>query len=209
MEHKHFYDEMPENYQVDRVVDAKAKKTVIAFNVAASVVMLALMLLFFFAARSMDPKSFSGATPLWALLVFLVFYVVYVVLHELTHGACYRYFTRRKLKFGMTLTVAFCGVPDLYVKKKAALIAVLAPFTVFTVLLGVPLFFVRNAFAFLVCSWCFSAHLGGCVGDLYCASLLIFRYRGVPVVVNDTGPKQTFCVPKSGEELSENQAPEA
>ena len=43
--------------------------------------------------------------------------VLYMVLHELTHGLFYKIFTHEKLKFGMTLTVAYCGIPRIYTKK--------------------------------------------------------------------------------------------
>ena len=55
-----------------------------------------------------------------AVVVFLVSLVLYLVLHELVHGAVYKALTHQKLTFGFTLTVAFCGVPDVYTSRKTA-----------------------------------------------------------------------------------------
>jgi hypothetical protein len=48
--------------------------------------------------------------------------------------------------------------------------------------------------------WCllvivlFAIHFGGCAGDLYGTLILLFKYRGKSVLMNDSGPKQTFYV---------------
>ena len=120
----------------------------------------------------------------------------YIVLHELTHGAVYKLFTREKLTFGVTLSVAFCGVPHIYVKKRAALTSVIMPFLVFGVVFGLPLFFIKTKLLFYAVALLFTLHIAGCTGDLWVTGLLLFRYRGRDVLMNDTGPRQTFYVKK-------------
>ncbi len=195
MEHKNYYSELPENYAEDYVIDAKNKKTIIIMNIAATVISIALVAGSFLISVSKGLR-FQGYTGLIVpALIFLVSNIAYVVMHELLHGLAYKIFTGEKLAFGVSLTVAFCGVPSLYIKKKAALIAVLTPFVVFSVAFGVPLFFISDPMAFLVVALLFSVHVSGCVGDLFGAFLLIFRYKGKDVLVNDTGPRQTYYLP--------------
>ncbi len=194
MEHKHFFSELPDGYKEDYTIDAQNKKTILILNIVATVIGIGLMTAFYFTAKSMGLIGLSRGL-LIPVLIFFAVYIAYVILHELTHGAAYKIYTKEKLTFGVSLTVAFCGVPSLYVKKKAALVAVLAPFTVFTAIFGIPLLFIKDPTVFLIVSWLFAAHLAGCVGDLYGAFILIFRYKGKPVIVNDTGPKQTYYLP--------------
>ena len=84
-------------------------------------------------------------------LVFVVSMVIYLVLHELTHGVGFLIFTREKLKFGMTLTVAFCGVPNAYVKKWPAVITTLLPFTVYSIVFLLITFLTTNIYIEMFC----------------------------------------------------------
>ena len=43
-------------------------------------------------------------------------------------------------------------------------------------------------------------HVGGCVGDLWVTYYLLFKYRDKKMIVNDTGPKQTFYIEGSSDE---------
>ena len=105
--------------------------------------------------------------PLRLALGFWIAIIAYLVLHELVHGAAYKFLTGQKLTFGITLSVAFCGVPEIYVYRRASLIAVLAPFVVFT-LLGVVLLAVfPGAWTRFFLLIFLGLHIGGCSGDLY------------------------------------------
>ena len=55
---------------------------------------------------------------------------------------------------------------------------------------------------FMLFAALFTLHVAGCVGDLWVAGVLLFRYRGREVLMNDTGPKQTFYV-KEPEPMSD------
>ena len=134
-----------------------------------------------------------------AVVVFLASLVLYLVLHELVHGAVYKALTHQKLTFGFTLTVAFCGVPDVYTSRKTALLSLLAPFVTFSILL-IPLtlwFYSFNRLYYLLSGILFSVHFGGCVGDLYMTCLLLFKYKEQRTLMNDTGPKQTIYLPEN------------
>ena len=174
MKRRSFEEALPEGYVPRLTVDCQDKKLGILMNLAALAIMAVLCVVFW---RLIQPRDAFLAAPLTSLLktaVFMVAVSAYIVLHELLHGAAYKLLTGRKLTFGLTWSVAYCGVPDIFVYRSAALVALLAPFVVFTVV-------------FLL-----ATHLGGCVGDLYDTGLYLFRFRDPDTLMQDTGPKQTF-----------------
>ncbi len=118
--------------------------------------------------------------------------VLTIIVHELLHGAAYKLLTGEKLTFGFTLSVAYCGVPHIYVYRRAALIALLTPFTVFTILYIVLLLAVSDPFTKLCILLPFAVHTGGCVGDLYDTYIYLTRFKDPATLMQDTGPKQTF-----------------
>ena len=118
------------------------------------------------------------------------------MLHELVHGAAYKLLTGQKLTFGVTLSVAFCGVPEIYVYRRASLIAVLAPFVVFTVVGAALLIVLDGAWARFFTLLFLGLHLGGCSGDLYNAWMYLTRFKDPRTLTRDTGPVQTFYVPE-------------
>ncbi len=189
---KHFEKEIPEGYKLALTVDAKKdKKLIILMNLAAlligaAVVAPSYIILF--------PKVIkTGFPPLYSFTL-MIGMLVYIVLHEITHGIVYKAFTKQKLTFGMTLTVAYCGVPDIYVYRKAALAALLAPFLVFTVVFGALWIALPTAEAKIIAAALMAIHLGGCAGDLYCTMLYLFKFKSNDTLMNDTGPTQTFYV---------------
>ena len=96
----------------------------------------------------------------------------------------------------MSWSCAFCGVPHIFTYRKTALIAVIAPFAVFT-LLFIPililLYFVSPLY-YLVMAVVFGLHLGGCSGDLYVLYLLTKKFKDKNTLMRDTGPEQFFYV---------------
>ena len=148
------YKELPEGYTLAKEVDAAGnKKLAVLFNLAALLLTAAV-----FCAGCLI--RFRGLPPLalmlenlWALEgmlgLFLLGMLAYLVLHELTHGAVYKLLTGEKLTFGIRLSCAYCGVPNIFVTRKTALWAVLAPFTLFT-LLFLPLIALRSSYCALL-----------------------------------------------------------
>lgn len=197
---ENYYKELPEGYREAKVVDAKAKKTSVIFTLSSFVLTAAVLLpilLTFGSLRALF-EEYGRKRMLIADAVFLICVVSYIVLHELVHGAAYKAMTHQKLTFGMTLTVAFCGVPDIYTSRKTALVALLAPFLTFSAIL-IPLtiwFFSFNMLYYLLSGILFAVHFGGCIGDLYMTALLLFKYKDPRTLINDTGPKQTIYLPE-------------
>ena len=197
---ENFYKTLPDGYKEAKVVDAKEKKTSVLFVVFSAVltgIILVPVLLTFGGLRFLH-EEYGRTRMLAADGVFLVSMVLYIVLHELVHGVAYKALTHQKLTFGFTLTVAFCGVPDVYTSRKTALIALLAPFVTFSVIL-IPLtiwLYSFNRLYYLLSGILFAIHFGGCIGDLYMTYLLLFKFRDPRTLMNDTGPKQTIFVPE-------------
>lgn len=191
---KNFEFELPEGYKEVKVIDAKDKKTSIIFALLTTVIAFALIAIFEFIIIKINGIDDINESLLLALFIYLIAYVVYIVLHELTHGLAYKLLTKQKLTFGLTLTVAYCGVPNIYVYRKASMIAMLAPFVVFTFVLGIPMLFVKSFAIFTLFNLLFSCHLAGCVGDIYGTLVFLFKVRDKNALVKDTGPKQTFYI---------------
>lgn len=189
---KNFERELPDGYVPVKIIDAKNGRTATVFTLLS----LVPVVVCFIIARACVPLASVISSPyIWgAYGVFIGGMLLYIVLHELTHGLLYKILTGEKLTFGLTLTVAYCGVPDIYVYRRPMMAAVIAPFAVFTVVL-VPCAVLAAAFDpafFYAAMLLLGLHIGGCVGDLYDFLLLTFRYRDPRILLRDTGPKQTI-----------------
>lgn len=190
-----FCEQLPEGYREVYHLNAKAKKTGLILSVGSLVMALAVILPCLLTTDDILDESL--AFNLIALLVCCALIIGYVVVHELVHGAAYKLLTGRKLTFGITLTVAFCGVPDIYVSRRTAFIALLAPFTVFSLLfsaLAAGLYFVNHTY-YAAVTLVLGVHFGGCIGDLYMTCLLLFKYKNKRLLMRDTGPEQFIYYP--------------
>lgn len=137
-------------------------------------------------------KTFSANTVWSEISAFLLALIAYLVLHELAHGAAYRTLTHQKLRFGISPSAAFCGVPDIYVYRRTALISLLTPFVLFIPVFLIPAFLLPNAWDKIYVLFLFAMHIGGCSGDLYDTALYLFKFKDPATLMQDTGPKQTF-----------------
>lgn len=193
-----YYKDLPQGFTENYCIDAKKFRVAVVINILGAFMMLAAGVVLFLAKFGINgfPEIGEESTlsTIIALLIVVVGYIVYIIAHELTHGACYKLLTKQKLTFGMTLTVAFCGLKEGYVNKKTALISVLAPFVVHSLWMLPVVFLVPNPMivsAFIVL---FAFHFGGCIGDLWVTSVLLFKYSGKNVLMCDNGPRQKFYV---------------
>ncbi len=197
-----YYSQLPDNYGQIYQIDAKRAKTAVLFTLACFVIFIIVCIVGVIPVLPRFNQN-MGQDYLLDMIVPAVIlgsfgYLLYIVLHELLHGIAYKALTKHKLTFGFTLTVAYCGVPDLYVSRKTALIALMMPFVVFSVLF-IPLTVVAGIFFhvsyYFAILFILAGHLSGCCGDLYCMGLLLFRFKDERLLMNDTGPKQTFYLP--------------
>ncbi len=196
--------ELPDGYRQALYINAKDAKFGIIFNLIALLVLIGVMMSAFLTLRvdgrlSLDILNIGIGKISIAYLVFLVSMFGYIVLHELVHGWAYKTLTGEKLTFGVSWSCAFCGVPDVYTYRRTAIISVIAPFTLFTVLF-IPILAVLYFFSplyYLIFAFVFGLHLGGCSGDLYVLYLLTFRFKDKRTLMRDTGPEQFFYVRES------------
>ena len=190
---KHFEKDLPAGYREAFTLDAADKKTGLLLNLAAGI---AMALIIAAAALILRPRGFLEHCTLGRSLLLLAALFLYLVLHELTHGAAYKLLTGQKLTFGLTATVAYCGVPDIYVYRTAAMISLLAPFCVFTLVFGGLTLALADPWDKMYAAVLLAIHLGGCAGDLYDTGLYLFRFRNPRTLMRDTGPRQTFYLPE-------------
>lgn len=193
---RYFEETLPGGYVAAYTIDATDKRTGVVLNLAGLAVMAAVGVAAWFWLR---PTGFFANYSLGRNLLFIAAILVYMVCHELLHGAAYKALTRRKLTFGLTLSVAFCGVPDVYVYRKTALIALLTPFVVCIPVFLLPAVLCTDVWNQFYAALLLALHLGGCIGDLYDAWLYLFRFRDPDTLMQDTGPKQTFYVKEPGD----------
>ncbi len=191
---KNWEKELPAGYREALVIDAKEDKKFVRGMGLASLLIFGLFLWLGIATQWRGMVRQEPSVRLAA--GFLVSLIVYIVLHELVHGAAYKLLTGQKLTFGLTLTVAFCGVPEIYVYRRASLISVLAPFVVFTVLSLVLLIALPDPWIRFYVLVFLGLHIGGCSGDLYNTWMYLTRFTDSRTLTRDTGPVQMFYVPE-------------
>lgn len=194
---KNWEKDLPSGYREALVIDAKDNKKLVRGMGIAALLLFALFLWIGILTQWSGMKQQAPSMKL--AFGFFVSLLVYIVLHELVHGAAYKLLTGQKLTFGLTMTVAFCGVPEIYVYRKASLIAVLAPFVVFTILSVVLLFVLPDPWMRFYVLLFLGLHIGGCSGDLYNTWMYLTRFKDPRTLTRDTGPKQTFYVPSENE----------
>lgn len=196
---------LPDGYREAFHIDARNKKTGLLLSLVSFIPLVLMIAIFVLTLNgkevfpsvpeeSDDPSAFF-AFPLFTLAL-LGGIVLYMVLHELVHGIVYKAKTGEKLTFGLSWSCAFCGVPNVYVYRKTAIQALMAPFVVFTLLLlplTVVCYFV-NAYLYVLFGILLAMHLGGCCGDLYMFFLLKFRFKDETSLMRDTGPEQWLYV---------------
>lgn len=189
---KNHEKELPSGYTEALHINALDKKLGLLLNVVALVItgiVVLVGLIPIFLGESLEYDSTKG---MFACFGFALSIVIYMILHELVHGAAYKLLTHEKLSFGLSWSCAWCGVPNIYVYRRASLIALVAPLITFTALLvpvTVCLFFV-DAYLYIVSLAVLGLHLGGCAGDIYMTLLLLTRYCDPAILVRDTGPEQ-------------------
>ena len=189
MEHINYEFEVPAGYREVFHFDAKDRKDAVKMTIWAFIIMVIAVVLVILGA---DLKQIDMDHVFKYYAVWIVSMIVYIVLHELVHGAVYKALTHRKLTFGITWSAAFCGVPDIYVYRNTALASLVAPLTVFTVLLVPLTLWLRTVDMgwYMVSGLLFAIHISGCAGDLYITKMLLTKFKDPATLMRDTGPEQ-------------------
>ena len=193
---QNFEEVLPQDYRQVKVIDASGKGFGVIMNLIALIPMVLCVVITMMVLSPIDFSEEITNRSFISLLAFVAVMVGYIILHELLHGLAYKLLTGRRLTFGLTLTVAYCGVPDIYVYRRASLIAILTPFLVFLPVFSVLLALVPGALNKLLAAYMLGMHIGGCAGDLYGAGVMLFRLRDPALLMRDTGPRQEFYLPE-------------
>ena len=189
MEHTTFERTVPEGYSLVYHIDAADKKTGLLLTLGSMVIAAAVLFVIF---RNVSLINLNIDKMISYDLVLLGSLLIYIVLHELTHGAVYKALTQEKLKFGITWSAAFCGVPEIYTYRSTAIRSLIAPFTLFSLIL-IPLTVWLHSIDtgwYLVSGILLALHLSGCIGDLYMLMLFLTKYKDPNTLMRDTGPEQ-------------------
>lgn len=201
---KYYETELPAGYVETMSIDVNNKKTAWIFNLAAVGTLLVTILVVLSIMLGVAPTKLQehfvtgrGWYGVLRALFLIVVFVAYIILHELVHGVVYKLLTKQKLTFGITFSAAYCGVPNIYVYRKTAILSMIAPFCVFLPVFLFPLIFLPNYIDKIIFAVLLGGHLGGCVGDIYDTFLYLFKFRDPTTLMRDTGPKQTFYVRKN------------
>ena len=190
---KHFEKDLPIGYTEVFHINAKDKKTGLLFTLFSFIlafVSLAITLPIYFCTKKLP--TIDTTFYYLSLAGFCVGIILYIICHELVHGIAYKILTKQKLTFGISWSCAYCGVPNVYVYRKTAIIALLAPFIVFSLIfIGLLIwFYFLNGWLYLGMSILFMVHFGGCIGDLFMFFLFLFKYKDKTTLMRDTGPEQ-------------------
>jgi len=189
---KTYEKELPAEYVEVGRVDATDKNFATKLTIASFVLLLPFAIWVGVLCGLGQKRGTLDLKALWdGSWIPLLAIVLYLVAHELTHGIAYKLMTGEKLTFGLTLTVAYCGVPDIYVYRRTALISLLAPFVLFSVIFGGLTIFttgIQHIYWLVV----FGVHFSGCAGDLYDTWLFLTKYRDESTLMRDSGPTQWF-----------------
>lgn len=195
MTKKYFEYGLPEGYRLDKYINAKNIGFGIIMNLVALVVIIIVMVVacMFVSFNDLDIVV-EDILGYYGLAIGGI--VLYIVLHELTHGFVYKVLTKQKLTYGFSWSCAYCGVPNVYTYRKTAILALIAPLVLFSIILfTLMLVFLKiNVIIYLILSFIFGLHLGGCSGDIYGFLLFMFKYKNPNTLMRDTGPEQYFYV---------------
>lgn len=183
-----YYLELPEDYKLDKTIDMKKMSTNIFLNVL-NILFVIISFLILIPLKFKEIKIDNLIELSIVMFIALIGFIIYIVLHELTHGLFYKIFTKQKLTFGVSLTYAYCGVPNIYVRKKEAIIACLSPLIIFSIIFLTLIFILPPNYINLSIIILFSFHFGGCSGDIYLALILLTKYKK-DTYIKDTGPTQ-------------------
>ena len=125
---------LPEGYQEIRRLDIKAdKKLVVGLNVLSVAIAFLLLAVGVFLRPIITLTS--DIAMLLKMCGLLVTLMLYLVLHELVHGVCFRWYSGKRPRYGFTGLFAYASGQGYYSRSEYMVIG-LAPVVVFGVVFG-------------------------------------------------------------------------
>lgn len=187
------YDKLPEGYQEIRLYSIRDRSFRLITGPVSFLISLAAAFLIYCLKTRFHLNSFVFEWHWIYLLDLALLLAAYTAAHEITHGIVYKLISPRKLKFGIRGSLAYCGLPGVYMEKRAAYLSLLAPFVLYSILFLFLLWLVPLNTFWMILLLAFMNHLGGCSADLYAA----YRIAAAPedLLIMDAGDEQHFYVP--------------
>lgn len=178
--------QLPEGYglleHIDLQKDKKLMGTVNGLALAAMVILAAVG--HFIVPVSTLYTTEDGVGMMWLRIVVLFAgYVIYMVLHELTHGVCMKYYSGAPVKYGFTGMYAYAG-SEAYFDKRSYIVIALAPIVVLGIVLMVINAIVPESW-FWVVYFVQIGNLSGAAGDLYVTAR--FSKQPDDILIQDSG----------------------
>lgn len=182
-------NQLPDGYREIYKLDLqKDKKTAIVVNLLAVVISIIMLIAGHFivpVTKILDdiisPDNITSF--LGRIIVLIAGLVIYLILHELVHSICMKFFGAKKVKYGFTGLYAFTGCDD-YFSKTPYIIIALAPIVVWGIVLLVLNLLVDSSW-FWVVYLIQIMNISGAAGDLY----VTCKFAKMPedILVHDSG----------------------
>ena len=177
-------ERLPEGYGERVKIDLQKNKTeALLVNGLALVIMLVLIEI----GHLVVPVQALLRLGITKLLLMVIGVLLYLVLHELTHAVCMKYYGAEKVKFGYTGLYAYAG-SDAYFGKKPYIVIALAPVVVWGVVLLILNLLAGDGWFWVV--WLIQvSNLSGAAGDLYVTAKL--SKMPADILIQDSGVSMT------------------
>ena len=176
--------QLPDGYGERVKIDLQKNKTeALLVNGLALVIMLVLIEI----GHLVVPVQALLRLGITKLLLLVIGVLLYLVLHELTHAVCMKYYGAEKVKFGYTGLYAYAG-SDAYFGKKPYIVIALAPVVVWGVVLLILNLLAGDGWFWVV--WLIQvSNLSGAAGDLYVTAKL--SKMSADILIQDSGVSMT------------------
>lgn len=177
-------EQLPDGYGERVKIDLQKNKTeALLVNGLALVIMLVLIEI----GHLVVPVQALLRLGITKLLLMVIGVLLYLVLHELTHAVCMKYYGAEKVKFGYTGLYAYAG-SDAYFGKKPYIVIALAPVVVWGVVLLILNLLAGDGWFWVV--WLIQvSNLSGAAGDLYVTAKL--SKMPADILIQDSGVSMT------------------
>ncbi len=177
-------EQLPDGYGERVKIDLQKNKTeALLVNGLALVIMLVLIEI----GHLVVPVQALLRLGITKLLLMVIGVLLYLVLHELTHAVCMKYYGAEKVKFGYTGLYAYAG-SDAYFGKKPYIVIALAPVVVWGVVLLILNLLAGDGWFWVV--WLIQvSNLSGAAGDLYVTAKL--SKMSADILIQDSGVSMT------------------
>lgn len=177
-------EQLPDGYGERIKIDLQKNKTeALLVNGLALVIMLVLIVI----GHLVVPVQALLRLGITKLLLMVIGVLLYLVLHELTHAVCMKYYGAEKVKFGYTGLYAYAG-SDAYFGKKPYIVIALAPVVVWGVVLLILNLLAGDGWFWVV--WLIQvSNLSGAAGDLYVTAKL--SKMSADILIQDSGVSMT------------------